>query len=206
VKKEAVRRPTQEGLRKLLLAKLKSHRPVFASYRSGGSVRVDMNGTTVGYIDVAPASENVGLAFKSKKQWGGKAVTMVFAKDDQLERKRIAYVCSFLMTLFDDRPSEERRKPDPRADPKNWYDGFSAGHVGEITESHAVYNEMKDACRTLIDVFSDVAEAVRSARREDVQEALTRVNKDLPFLVGKLSEEEWLELYRRTVVDQVHAL
>lgn len=206
VKKELLRRPTQEGLRKLLIAKLKTHKPVFKAQRTGGSVRIDMDGTTVGYIDVAPASENVGIAFKSKRQWGGKALTMVFAKDDQLERKRVAYVCAFLMCVFDDRPSEERKRLDPRADPKSWYDGFSHGHKGEISESHAVYSEMKDACRTLIDVFGDVAEAVKSARREDVKEALDRVNKDLPFLTSKLSEEEWLEMYRKVVVDQVHAL
>jgi hypothetical protein len=119
----------------------------------------------------------------------------------------VAYVCAFIAYLFDDRPSEEQKKgPSDFTDPKVWYDSFSAGNMGEISESYALQKQFTDECRTLIDVFHDVAEAIKSARREDVEEALARVQKDLPFLVGKLSEDDWADLYRRAVVDGVHEL
>lgn len=192
----------------LLLERLRTRKPVFKSHRVQGSVRIDMNGTTVGSIEVADASKNVGLSLQSKKAWGGQMLPMCFAKPDQHERKKMAYVCAFLGVLFDDRPSEERQKNAQGgrlSNASDWYSKFSKGHLGE-SEAYHLWQELTKECRTLIDVFHDVGEAIKSARREDVAEALERVQRDLPFLTGKLSEEEWLDLYRRAVVDGVHGL
>jgi len=191
----------------LLLEKLRTRKPSFQSHRVHGSVRVDVDGTTVGSVDVAEASKNVGLSFQSRKAHGGQMLPMCFAKPDQHERKKMAYVCSFLGYLFDDRPSEERRVAIVGAlsNASDWYSKFSKGHLGE-SEAYHLYQELVKECPTLIDVFHDVDEAIKSARREDVAEAVSRVQKDLPFLVGKLSEEEWAEMYRQAVVDGVHGL
>jgi hypothetical protein len=166
-----------------------------------------VDGTTVGSIEIAEASKNVGLSFQSRKAHGGQMLPTCFAKEDQYERKKVAYVCSFLGYLFDDRPSEERRVAVVGAlsNASDWYSKFSKGYLGE-SEAYRLWQELTKENRTLIDVFHDVGEAVKSARREDVAEAMTRVRHDLPFLIGKLSEEEWTEMYRQAVVDGVHGL
>lgn len=92
-----------------LVGRLARRKPEFRAVRTLGSVRIDVDGTTAGYVEVAAASANVGTSFKSKHHYGGQALAMVFAKDDQIERKRVAYTCSFLCYLLDDRPSEDRK-------------------------------------------------------------------------------------------------
>jgi len=195
------------GLSDLLLDRLRARKPTFRSYRAHGSVRVDVDGTTVGSVEVAEASKNVGLSFQSRKAHGGQMLPMCFSKEDQCERKKVAYVCSFLGYLFDDRPSEERRVAVVGAlsNASDWCSKFSKGHLGE-SEAYGLQQELTKACPSLVDVFHDVSEAVKSARREDVAEAVERVRKDLPFLIGKLSEDEWAEMYRLAVVDGVHGL
>lgn len=173
-----------------------------------GSVRIDQNGTTKGYINVDKASDTVGVSLQSKSDWRGRLLPMVFAKSDQIERKKIAYVCAFIASVLDDRPSEERQA-EPCVgvtDPKVWFDAFPGGYEGELKWAYATRKTVSDECRSLIDVFAEVDAAVKSACREDVAESVERVRKELPFLVGKLSEEEWLTIFRESVVDEVHDL
>lgn len=174
-----------------------------------GSVRIDQNGTAKGYVNVDMASDSVGISLQSKMEWGGgRRLPMVFAKSDQTERKKVAYVCAFIASLLDDRPSEER-VAEPCVgvtDPKVWFDAFPEGLDGELRWAHATRQTVVDECRSLIDVFAEVDAAVKSALREDVSEAVDRVRKELPFLAGRLTEEEWLTLFREAVVDGVHGL
>lgn len=204
MKKRKVHKSLPE-LQSWLVSRLLAKKPVFHCHRTLGSVRVDVNGTTTLYIEIAKASDNVGVSFQSKRSGGGKLLPMVFAKDDQLQRKQVAYICAALATVVDDRPSEERREPvSGVTDPKQWYDAFSAGSLGEISESFALYQDLTKACKYVIDVYGAVTDAVKSARREDVRESIDRVKKELPFLVGRLSSEEWLELFHTSAVELVH--
>lgn len=206
--KEGRKRPSREELLSSLIKKLQERKPVFHAHRVEGEVRIDMNGTTVGYVRIEEASKNVGISFKVKKHYGSLAMPVVYAKDGQQFRKKASIICAFLMFLFDDRPSEERRKSrtSSLSDSKNWYDSFSDGFQGELSEYQDVYNRLTKECKYLIDVFALVGEALRSARREDVEESVKRVTAELPFLTKKLSMEEWSALYTTAVVDQVHSL
>lgn len=186
---------------------LRDRSPEFTTFRKEGVVTISLNGNVVGLIEVADGSGTHGINFQSKRPFGGTALPMVFARADKTERKRVAYVCAFISYLFDRRPSEERAKGvDPQADPKRWFSKFDRNkHVGD-QEAFYLQRDFIDACQSTIDIFHDVGDAVRSARREDVRESLERVQKELPLLTNKLSEEEWLLLYREHVVDEVHSL
>lgn len=208
-KKARRKRPELAELMSVLLDRLRSRRPHFHSHRSMGSVRIDQNGTTKGYVNVEKASDSVGVSLQAKMEWGGgRRLPMVFSKSDQMERKKVAYVCAFVASLLDDRPSEERVS-EPCVgvtDPKAWFDAFPDGYDGELKHAYEVRKAVSEECRSLIDVFSEVDAAAKSALRQDVSEAVDRVRKELPFLVGRLSAEEWLKLYHEAVVDGVHGL
>jgi hypothetical protein len=208
VEKKAAKRPDRDELLQVLLKNLDRRKPVFHCYRTQGSVRLDMNGSTVGYVEVDQASANVGLALKLKRHWGGLAAPVIYAKDGQHERKKVAVICAFLMYQFDDRPSEDRLKERVYrySDPKNWYDSFSNDLDGELTEALAAQRAVTKACPYLIDVFHEVSAAMKSARGEDVAEAVARVRKELPFLTKALTVEQWTSLFHETVVDEVHDL
>lgn len=209
IEKKARRSPGREELLEALLHQLRRRKPTFLCHRVKNETRIDMNGTTVGYIRVDPASDNVGgVSFKVRKQYGSLAIPAFFSKPDQDERKKAAAVCSFLMYVFDDRPSEDRLKNRAYrySDATNWYESFSKGLTGELTEAHDLRKAVTDECRFLIDVFHEVDKSVKSARGEDVTEALERVRKELPFLVKNVSPEDWAALYSEVVVDAVHDL
>lgn len=207
IESKSRKRPSRDDLLSFLLERLRQRKPVFAAHRVQGEVRVDRDGKTVGYVRIEAASANVGLSLKVKKEYGGLAAPVVYAKDGQHERKKAAVVCAFLCHLLDDRPSEERVKSLSKyADSKNWFDSFDSGHKGELSEAYAVIQSVTSECKTLVDVFSLVGDAMKSARGEDLKESIDRVSKELPFLVGRISAEEWLGLFNTVVVDQVHKL
>lgn len=209
IEKKARKYPSQEELLEALLHQLRRRKPTFLCHRVKNEVRIDMNGTTVGYVRVDPASDNVGgVSFKIKKQYGGLAIPAFFSKPGQDERKKMAAVCSFLMYLFDDRPSEERAKSRAYrySDATNWYESFTNGLTGELTEAYSLYKAVTEECRYLIDVFHEIDRSIKSARGEDVAEAIVRVKKELPFLVKNVSPEDWAALYNEVVVDAVHDL
>ncbi len=189
-----------------LCARLKARKRTFHVRRSGNTVVVDVDGSTVGDIRVDDCSANVGLGFKVRHAHGGLIMPVVYAKKDQRQRKKVAVLCAYLMYLHDTRPSEERRESPitQSSDPKVWFDLFDHSRKAEITDTHDVVSRVFDANRTVIDLFGLIDEAMKSACGEDVDEAVERVRKELPFLVGRITVDDWVALYNRTLVEQVH--
>lgn len=203
-------KPTLEGLTSPLLRALTCQKTHFSAHRIGSEVKIDMDGTTIGCVRVDKASPNVGLAFKLRYAASNPMFPIFYAKDGQYERKKVAAICSFMSVATKLRGLEYGRKTGFRIDydepgPKEWYEAFSNGHRGEVTEAYAVVQATTQANKYLTDVFAEVSSAIRSALGQDVKEAVERVTNELPFLVGHITAEEWVDLFNQYLVKQVHS-